>query len=91
MKFQILEPGSCFPKEDHFGVVMTFVRTNSHYIALSVLISYLDTWGFADVGAAIDAIPSWVQTMEWKGPGVDIHHWMVIGHSNGGKYFTRVS
>jgi predicted peptidase len=42
-------------------------------------------WGFADVEAAIEAIPSWIKTVGWKGPGVDINRWIVTGHSNGGQ------
>jgi predicted esterase len=42
-------------------------------------------WGFADVEAAIEAIPSWIETIGWTGPGVDIDRWIVTGHSNGGQ------
>ncbi|KAL8872627.1 MAG: hypothetical protein Q9174_001767 [Haloplaca sp. 1 TL-2023] len=42
-------------------------------------------WGFADVEAAIAAIPSWIETTQWQGPGVDIDRWLVTGHSNGGR------
>ena len=42
-------------------------------------------WGFADVEAAIAAIPDWIETVEWQGPGVDMDRWFVVGHSNGGQ------
>lgn len=42
-------------------------------------------WGFADVQAAIDALPAWVYLTGWQGPDVDISRWLVSGHSNGGK------
>ncbi|KAF2854976.1 hypothetical protein T440DRAFT_495630 [Plenodomus tracheiphilus IPT5] len=42
-------------------------------------------WGFADVEAAIDAIPAWITNVNWDGPGVDIDRWIVTGHSNGGQ------
>lgn len=43
------------------------------------------TWGFADVEAAINAIPNWIDQVEWDGPGVDLDRWLVMGHSNGGQ------
>ncbi|KAK6399035.1 hypothetical protein LTR65_000593 [Meristemomyces frigidus] len=42
-------------------------------------------WGFADVEAAIAAIPDWIEQVGWKGPGVDVDRWLVSGHSNGGQ------
>ncbi|KAK0248653.1 hypothetical protein LTS09_016212 [Friedmanniomyces endolithicus] len=42
-------------------------------------------WGFADVEAAIAAIPDWIKQVGWEGPGVDVHRWLVTGHSNGGQ------
>ncbi|KAL8952695.1 MAG: hypothetical protein Q9222_001394 [Ikaeria aurantiellina] len=42
-------------------------------------------WGFADVEAAVAAIPDWTKAMDWKGPTVNTHQWLVIGHSNGGQ------
>lgn len=42
-------------------------------------------WGFADVIAAVSAIPDWIKNMNWMGPGVDIEKWVVTGHSNGGQ------
>jgi predicted esterase len=42
-------------------------------------------WGFSDVEAAIAAIPAWIETVGWKGSNVDIHRWIVSGHSNGGQ------
>ncbi|RMY68398.1 hypothetical protein D0863_07157 [Hortaea werneckii] len=43
------------------------------------------TWGFADVEAAIAAIPEWIEHVGWSGPGVDTDRWLVSGHSNGGQ------
>ncbi|GAB1737954.1 hypothetical protein NU219Hw_g2467t1 [Hortaea werneckii] len=43
------------------------------------------TWGFADVEAAIAAIPEWIEQVGWSGPGVDTNRWLVSGHSNGGQ------
>jgi predicted esterase len=42
-------------------------------------------WGFADVEAAVEAIPAWIESVGWKGPGVDVNRWIVTGHSNGGQ------
>lgn len=42
-------------------------------------------WGFADVEAAIQSIPGWVESIGWKGPGVNTKQWLVAGHSNGGE------
>ena len=42
-------------------------------------------WGFADVEAAVEAIPDWISNNHWTGPGVDINRWIVSGHSNGGQ------
>ncbi|KAH7555001.1 hypothetical protein BM1_07662 [Bipolaris maydis] len=42
-------------------------------------------WGFADVEAAIAAIPDWIENNNWTGPGVDLDRWIVSGHSNGGQ------
>ncbi|KAJ4369981.1 hypothetical protein N0V83_005745 [Neocucurbitaria cava] len=42
-------------------------------------------WGFADVEAAINTIPTWIQNVGWNGYGVDIERWIVSGHSNGGQ------
>lgn len=44
-----------------------------------------DTWGFADVEAAINAIPAWIVDIGWKGPSVNVNRWLVVGHSNGGR------
>jgi pimeloyl-ACP methyl ester carboxylesterase len=47
-----------------------------------------DDWhnfGFADVEAAIEAIPAWIESVGWTGPGVDTNRWIVVGHSNGGQ------
>jgi predicted esterase len=42
-------------------------------------------WGYADVNAAVSAIPEWIQNMHWRGPAVDTERWIVTGHSNGGQ------
>ncbi|OSS47835.1 hypothetical protein B5807_06315 [Epicoccum nigrum] len=42
-------------------------------------------WGFADIEAAINTIPSWISSGNWSGPGVDTDRWIVSGHSNGGQ------
>jgi predicted esterase len=42
-------------------------------------------WGSADVEAAVDAVPEWIEHNSWSGPGVDTERWLVIGHSNGGQ------
>ncbi|KAJ4340596.1 hypothetical protein N0V95_007444 [Ascochyta clinopodiicola] len=42
-------------------------------------------WGFADVEAAIETIPNWIQYGNWPGPNVDTDRWIVSGHSNGGQ------
>ncbi|KZM25202.1 uncharacterized protein EKO05_0008494 [Ascochyta rabiei] len=42
-------------------------------------------WGFADVEAAIETIPDWIQYGNWAGPDVDTDRWIVSGHSNGGQ------
>jgi poly(3-hydroxybutyrate) depolymerase len=42
-------------------------------------------WGFADVEAAIAAIPDWIESNVWHGPDVDTDRWIVSGHSNGGQ------
>jgi predicted esterase len=43
------------------------------------------SWGFADIEAAIAAIPHWIERNEWTAPGVDTERWLVSGHSNGGQ------
>ena len=44
----------------------------------------VDAWGFADVEAAVKAVPLWIKSTGWSGPSVDIDSWLVSGHSNGG-------
>jgi predicted esterase len=47
-----------------------------------------DDWhnfGFADVEAAITAIPEWIKQTGWEGVGVDTEKWFISGHSNGGQ------
>ena len=43
------------------------------------------TWGFADAQSAVDAIPAWIRTTGWKGPGCRTTPLLVAGHSNGGQ------
>lgn len=50
----------------------------------------LDNWGFADVEAAIAAIPLWIDEVQWDGPGAQIDRWLVSGHSNGGKFILSL-
>ena len=45
-----------------------------------------DTWGFADVQAAMAAIPTWIKAHNWTGPGVLPNKVLVSGHSNGGLF-----
>ncbi|KAI9840506.1 MAG: hypothetical protein M1837_001566 [Sclerophora amabilis] len=42
-------------------------------------------WGFADLEAAISAIPSWIENVGWSGLAADLDRWLVSGHSNGGQ------
>lgn len=42
-------------------------------------------WGWADVEAAIAAIPAWIESVRWKGPQPNFQKWLVAGHSNGGQ------
>jgi len=46
-------------------------------------------WGFADVEAAIESIPAWIESIGWDGPGVNTKRWLVAGHSNGGESLLR--
>ncbi|EOA88541.1 uncharacterized protein SETTUDRAFT_149188 [Exserohilum turcica Et28A] len=43
------------------------------------------SWGFADVEAAISAIPRWIEDNSWTGHGIDTNRWIPSGHSNGGQ------
>lgn len=56
-------------------VVLSLTSTNEE----------LDTWGFADVEAAVAAIPQWIAAVGWKGPSIDTNRWLVSGHSSGGR------
>lgn len=42
-------------------------------------------WGFADVEAAVQSIPKWIENVGWKGPKADVKRWIMTGHSNGGQ------
>lgn len=42
-------------------------------------------WGFADVEAAVAAVPHWIKAVQWKGADLDTDRWLVSGHSNGGQ------
>ena len=48
-----------------------------------------DTWGFADVEAAVDAVTDWIELLDWKGPSAEVDRWLVTGHSNGGEMIPR--
>ncbi|OCK80274.1 hypothetical protein K432DRAFT_425876 [Lepidopterella palustris CBS 459.81] len=43
------------------------------------------SWGFADVEHAVHFIPSWIEAVDWQGPGVNLNRWLISGHSNGGQ------
>ncbi|OAL25655.1 hypothetical protein AYO22_04644 [Fonsecaea multimorphosa] len=43
------------------------------------------TWGFADAQAAVAAIPDWIDSTGWNGPGVYSDKLLIAGHSNGGQ------
>ncbi|KIW57973.1 hypothetical protein PV05_02527 [Exophiala xenobiotica] len=43
------------------------------------------TWGFADAQAAVSAIPNWINSTGWEGPGLYSDKTLVVGHSNGGQ------
>ncbi|EXJ60959.1 hypothetical protein A1O7_05112 [Cladophialophora yegresii CBS 114405] len=43
------------------------------------------TWGFTDAQAAVSAIPDWIKSNHWRGPGVHTERVLVAGHSNGGQ------
>ncbi|MCJ1433856.1 hypothetical protein MMC27_003221 [Xylographa pallens] len=43
------------------------------------------TWGFADVRAAVAALPLWIEEVGWTGPHAALDEWYVSGHSNGGQ------
>lgn len=47
-----------------------------------------DTWGFADVEAAVAMIVQWTKNVSWEGPSVNANRWLVSGHSNGGECNT---
>jgi hypothetical protein len=57
-------------------------------LEVGLLKPWIDTWGIADVEAAIGAIPSWIKGVGWKGGGVNLDAWIVTGHSNGGNHST---
>ena len=42
-------------------------------------------WGFADVEAAVKALPAWMEATGWRGIGVNTEKWFASGHSNGGQ------
>jgi predicted esterase len=48
------------------------------------------TWGIADVRAAIESVPSWINTTKWNGIGADVERWLISGHSNGGQGTTYI-
>ena len=46
--------------------------------------SVIDTWGYADIEAAIDGIDAWIEALNWKGPRAN-RRLLISGHSNGGE------
>lgn len=42
------------------------------------------TWGMADIDAALEAIPAWIDLNNWKEPGALTDRFLIAGHSNGG-------
>ncbi|KAF2730523.1 hypothetical protein EJ04DRAFT_473528 [Polyplosphaeria fusca] len=42
-------------------------------------------WGFADVEYAVHSIQTWMKSVAWQGPDIDVGRWIVTGHSNGGQ------
>jgi predicted esterase len=42
-------------------------------------------WGAADVQAAVQMIPNWIERFKWTTIGVDVDRWLLTGHSNGGQ------
>jgi hypothetical protein len=50
------------------------------------LTSRPDNWGFADVEAGVNSLPTWIKNTGWQGPGVDVSRWIMTGHSNGGRF-----
>ena len=51
------------------------------------LLTFSDAWGAADVQAAVDAIPDWMEAVKWNGLKAALNDWIVSGHSNGGVHF----
>ena len=49
------------------------------------MLTHPDTWGLADVEAAVGSIPDWMEAVGWAGPGIKHDRWYVVGHSNGGQ------
>ncbi|KAJ4502437.1 hypothetical protein HRR90_007850 [Exophiala dermatitidis] len=43
------------------------------------------TWGFADIEAALLAIPQWMEHVSWRGAGFTSGQMLIAGHSNGGQ------
>ena len=82
-------PGWFFPLVVLHGVAMIGVRlvilALPMVIERRLFIICADTWGAADVRAAIAALPSWIDCVGWIGPGVRLDEWIITGHSNGGK------
>lgn len=45
----------------------------------------IDTWGLADVEAAVAAIPEYIISTDWIGPRALVRSLYITGHSNGGQ------
>lgn len=76
--------GLCSQQEVRNGVGMIGVRGPLATPGHPPLLIGTDTWGLADIEAAIAAIPLWMDTVAWDGPAADLNRWYVSGHSNGG-------
>lgn len=64
------------------GVETIGVSFNLSWRSFSHL--YIDTWGAADVQAAVAAVTLWIENIGWEGPPVALNDWILTGHSNGG-------
>ena len=65
---------------------LAFVITLAACLSLNTK-ALADTWGFADIEAAVASITLWIESVAWSGPGVDLDRWYIVGHSNGGRHF----
>jgi len=89
MECLIFAPGWSSQAVLQLGVAMTGVSCSPLIFVLVNIRSLthhlrIDIWGFADVEAGIKAIPHWMKDTNWNGQGIDLHKWVITGHSNGG-------